>query len=130
MINTIKKRISNMEHKQIDNQKTLILISNDRIGQGDDELGLKLMANFLGNLKEMGSDLWQLLFLNSAVKLTTEGSKTLKALQNLESEGVILTVCTTCLNHYDLLDKKQVGTATTMPDIISALQFADKVITL
>jgi len=119
-----------MESKQKDNQKTVILISNDCIGHGDNELGSKLMVNFLKNLKEMGSDLWQILFLNSAVKLATEGSEALQALQKLETEGVILLVCTTCLNHFNLLDKKEVGAAATMPDIISALQYADKVITL
>ena len=50
--------------------------------------------------------------------------------QALEQSGVRLLVCGTCLNHFQLLEAKQVGETTNMLDIVTAMQLADKVITL
>ncbi len=109
---------------------TLILVTNDKMGHGDDELGSKLMVNFLKNLNEMGTDLWRLIFLNNGVKLATDEADALSVLQRLEADGLHILVCTTCLQHFNLEDKKRVGSATNMPDIVNAMQFADKVITI
>ncbi len=111
-------------------QKILVLIGTDRMGTGDDVLGQKLLANFIGTLKEMGRELWCLVLLNAGVKLSVAGSEVLASLQELEREGVMLLVCGTCLNHFQLLEKKQVGETTNMLDIITHMQLADKVISL
>lgn len=111
-------------------QKILILISRDVLGSGDDALGTLLMLNFLRTLKEMGSTLWRLVFVNAGVKLTIQGVETLPILQELEKAGVSILVCGTCLNHFGLLEKKQCGQTTNMLDIITSLEVADKVITL
>ena len=55
----------------------MVVCASDRLGFGDDALGLKLMANFLRTLKEMGDELWRLVFVNNGVKLTIEGSDVL-----------------------------------------------------
>ena len=49
-------------------QKIMVMVATDRIGHGDDELGTKLMTSFLTTLKEMGVDLWRLVFVNNGVK--------------------------------------------------------------
>jgi selenium metabolism protein YedF len=100
------------------------------MGRGDEELGGKLMINFLKTLKEMGTDLWRLVFVNNGVKLTLEDSEILPDLQTYEKEGLHILVCGTCLNHFGLLEKKQVGETTNMLDIVTAMQLADKVINL
>jgi selenium metabolism protein YedF len=100
------------------------------MGRGDDLLGGKLLFNFVNTLKEMGTDLCRLIFLNGGVKLTVEGSESLPALRELENDGIHVLVCGTCLNHFGLLEKKQVGETTNMLDIITALQLADKVISV
>ena len=41
----------------------------------DDAVGSKLMVNFLRTLKEMGGELWRLVFVNNGVKLTIDGSE-------------------------------------------------------
>ena len=110
-------------------QKTLIMITKDTLGQGDDQLGALLMLNFLKTLKEMGDALWRLVFVNSGVKLTIEGAEALSVLQELESQSVSILVCGTCLNHFGLLEKKRVGVTTNMLDIVTSLEVADKVIT-
>ena len=51
-------------------QKIMILPATDRIGFGDDELGQKQMLSFIKTLKEMGPELWRLVFVNNGVKLT------------------------------------------------------------
>jgi selenium metabolism protein YedF len=111
-------------------EKILLLIARDRIGRGDDRLGASLMQNFIKTLKEMGPDLWRLVFLNAGVKLTVEGAETVTVLKELEDEGVSILVCGTCLNFYDLLEKKQVGETTNMLDIVTSMQMAGKVISL
>ncbi|MBN1850566.1 MAG: sulfurtransferase-like selenium metabolism protein YedF [Deltaproteobacteria bacterium] len=109
-------------------QKIMVMVATDCMGHGDDELGAKLMASFLKTLKEMGNDLWRLVFVNNGVKLTIEGSNVLPVLKEFEDQGVMILVCGTCLNHFNLLDKKQVGQTTNMLDIVTAMQLADKVI--
>lgn len=107
-----------------------VLVATDRMGTGDDVLGKKLMFNFIATLKEMGSELWRLILVNAGVKLAVEGSESLPALMELDREGVHILVCGTCLNHFDLLEKKQVGETTNMLDVVTALQLADKLISL
>ena len=109
-------------------QKTIILISKDKLGTGDDFLGGQLMLNFLKTLKEMGKSLWRLVFLNSGVKLTIEGAEALPLIQELAGQGVSVLVCGTCLNYFGLLEQKKVGETTNMLDIVTSLQVADKVI--
>ena len=111
-------------------RKIMILAATDRLGFGDDELGVKLMLSFIKTLKEMGPELWRLVFVNNGVKLTVEGSPSLADLKALEHSGLTILVCGTCLNHFNLLEKKQVGQTTNMLDIVTAMQLADKVISV
>lgn len=111
-------------------QKILIVIGTDRLGRGDDFLGERLLLNFLGTLKEIGPELWTLVFLNAGVKLTCRGTPVLADLQELAARGVNLLVCGTCLNHFQLLEQKQLGETTNMLDIVTHMQLADKVITI
>jgi selenium metabolism protein YedF len=113
-----------------DGKKIMIMCATDRMGFGDDVLGRKLMINFLRTLKEMGSELWRLVFVNNGVKLAIDGSEALGDLQELERAGLTILVCGTCLTHFDLLEKKKVGVTTNMLDIVTAMQLADKVINL
>ena len=111
-------------------KKIMIMVANNCMGHGDDELGLKLMVSFLKTVKEMGRELWRLVFVNNGVKLTVEGSSVLSVLKELEDGSIHILVCGTCLTHFDLLDKKQVGETTNMLDIVTAMQLADKVINI
>jgi len=111
-------------------RKIQIVVTTDRMGHGDDSLGAGLLINFLKTLKEMGPELWCLVFVNGGVRLTVEGSPALPILQDLAGDGVRILVCGTCLNHFKLLDKKQVGETTNMLDIVSGMQLADSVITV
>jgi selenium metabolism protein YedF len=116
--------------RQTDAKKIMVMCATDRIGFGDDALGLALMVNFLRTLKEMEDELWRLVFVNNGVKLTIEGSEVLEDLRQYEKDGLKIMVCGTCLNHFNLLERKQVGETTNMLDIVTAMQLADKVINI
>lgn len=117
-------------HPAPEKKKIMVMIATDRMGFGDDELGKKLAVSFIRTLKEMGDELWRLVLVNNGVKLTIGGSEVLDVLQDYAKEGLTILVCGTCLNHFKLLDKKQVGETTNMLDIVTAMQLADKVISL
>ncbi|MBU0734673.1 MAG: sulfurtransferase-like selenium metabolism protein YedF [Proteobacteria bacterium] len=119
-----------MEKPMEETKKIMVMVATDRMGHGDDELGRKLMSSFLTTLKEMGNELWRLVFVNNGVKLTTERSDMLPILKDLENDGTHILVCGTCLTHFKLLDKKLVGETTNMLDIVTAMQVADKVISI
>lgn len=111
-------------------KKIMVMVCTDRMGYGDDELGLKLMINFLKTIGEMGDELWRLVLVNNGVKLAVIDSGVLDVLKKLESEGIHIMVCGTCLTHFNLLDQKRVGETTNMLDIVTAMQLADKVINI
>ena len=118
------------ENHETGQQKIMFMVGNNSLGHGDDELGSKLMLNFLKTLKEMGDELWRLVFVNNGVKLTAGDAEVLAALKEYEEQGIHIMVCGTCLTHFNLLDKKQVGETTNMLDIVTAMQVADKVINI
>jgi selenium metabolism protein YedF len=111
-------------------RKIMVMVTNDCMGHGDDVLGRKLMVSFLKTLKEMGEELWRLVFVNNGVKLTIKGSDVLSIIQEHDRAGIHILVCGTCLTHFNLLDEKEVGETTNMLDIVTAMQLADKVITI
>ncbi len=109
-------------------EKILVFIPSDAIGQGDPELGQRLMLNFISTLDELGSDLWRIVLVNSGVRLSVEGADALDPLKALEQRGVSILVCGTCLEFYDLLQQKGVGETTNMLDIVTSMHLATKVI--
>lgn len=110
------------------NSGIVAFITADTIGKGDDELGAKLMFNFLATLPEIGSDLWRIVLVNGGVKLACQGSPCLEKLQALAAKGVTVLVCGTCLDFFGLLEKKAVGQTTNMLDVVTSLHIAGKVI--
>jgi selenium metabolism protein YedF len=111
-------------------QKTLVLMATDNLGKGDDGLGRHIVVNFLKTVKEMGTNLWRLVLLNGGVKLTAADSEALPFLQELAGKGLGIMVCGPCLKTFNLYEKNQVGEVTSMMDIVTSMQMADKVISL
>ena len=118
------------EKQDAEKKKIMVMVANNCMGHGNDELGSKLMVSFLKTIKEMGDELCRLVFVNNGVKLTIAGSEVLSVLKEYEKDGLYILVCGTCLTHFNLLDKKQVGETTNMLDIVTAMQLADKVINI
>ena len=109
---------------------TVIQITNDGMGKGDLALQHKLITKYL-ELIQLNENLPNVItFYTDGVKLVVDGSPALEQLRVLESKGVRLIVCSTCLDHYGLTDKVKIGIVGGMTDIIEAQVKADKVITL
>lgn len=111
-------------HKKV----TVTVISSNVMGNGDDELGGILIKGFLYALSQMETHPDTILFYNGGAKLTTEGSVSLEDLKKMEEEGVEILTCGTCLKHYGLMDKLQVGKVTDMYTIAERMMGADKII--
>jgi intracellular sulfur oxidation DsrE/DsrF family protein len=109
---------------------TVIQITNYGMGKGDPALQLKLIGKYLELILANENLPNVICFYTDGVKLVTEGSPVLEQLHALESKGVRLIACSTCLEYYNLIEKVQVGIVGGMPDIIEAQVKADKVITL
>jgi intracellular sulfur oxidation DsrE/DsrF family protein len=112
------------------NNSTAILITRNGMGEAEAGLQQKLMNIYFTMLEENELLPGAICFYADGVKLVVEGSPVLDILHKLESKGVHLIVCSTCLQYYGLTEKVAVGIAGGMHDIILAQWMADKVITL
>ncbi len=114
----------------VDRDSVTIVINNNGMGVADTALSHKLVTTFL-NMLDLDDRLPEAIcFYAEGVKLAVTGSLVLEELQSLADKGVELIVCTTCLNHFELLDELKVGTAGGMKEIVAAQWRTAKVITL
>ena len=109
-------------------KETVVLITSDRFGTGDDRLGGILMKAFLNTLWDTTPRPARIIFINDGVRLTTEGSDVLDALALLAEAGVGLFSCGTCLDYYNLREKLRAGQVTNMKATVEALTAAGKII--
>jgi selenium metabolism protein YedF len=115
-----------MEAKGNDN--IVVYINSNLMGVGDEELGRILMGAFLKTIIGAEPQPKKIIFINSGVKLATEGSEVLESIIEMEKKGIEILSCGTCLNFYGLKEKLRVGVVSNMYDIIESLVEADKVI--
>jgi len=110
---------------------TVFIFNSDGMGRTQDQ-GLRelLAGKFLQILVEADSLPKAICFYTDGVRLACEGSPILGELEKLEARGVHLVLCNTCLNRLGLDDSVRVGIVGGMPDIITAMTTADRVITL
>lgn len=116
------------ESVQSEHGNTIVVVSSDRMGSGNDELGKVLMKGFLFAVTQLETLPKAMLFYNGGATLTAEGSDSLEDLQNMEQQGVEIMTCGTCLDYYGLKEKLQVGTVTNMYSIVETMNGADKII--
>jgi selenium metabolism protein YedF len=102
----------------------VIVVSADTMGRGNDELGYVLIRAFLHTVVLQAEKPNVMIFYNTGVKLTAQGSEVLEDLKQLESEGVQLLVCGTCLNYFEIKDKLAAGTVSNMYDIVETMSRA------
>ena len=108
----------------------ILLVTSDRLGEGDDELGRLLMRNFIHTLLETVERPDRILFLNSGVLLTVQGAETIEALSALADLGVDLASCGVCLDFYKKKDQLAVGKTTNMFSTAEQLLGAASVVRL
>ncbi|MFV0376791.1 MAG: DsrE family protein [Mangrovibacterium sp.] len=111
-------------------KNTLIQLAHYGMGEGDEQLGLLLLSNYLHLLNEEAELPQVIVFYNAGVKLICTGSPVLNNLDALQKKGVRLLACKTCLNHFNLINERKTGIEGTMMDIIELQKVAKKVINL
>ncbi len=99
----------------------VLLIASDRLGEGAEELGRLLMKNFVITLLDVERTPDRMLFVNTGVFLTTEGSEVIEALEKLANRGVEILSCGVCLDFYHRRDKLMAGSVTNMFTIAESL---------
>ncbi len=111
-------------------KSTLLQITHAGMGMGNDTLGLQLISNYLKLIYEERQLPSFITFYNEGVKLLCGDSPIINILKNIEIKGVKLIACKTCLNHFNLTSKIEVGITGTMADIVNLQVSTTKVINL
>lgn len=106
----------------------LAVLSANTMGTGDEKLGKALMKAFVFALTKQDVLPETILCYNTGAYLTCEGADTLEDLKLLESEGVTVLTCGTCLDFYGLKEKLAVGGVTNMYDIVERLESAASIV--
>lgn len=107
---------------------TVVVLSSNAMGTGDDELGRALMNGFVFALTQLDHFPDTVLLYNGGAKLSTGDAPTVKDLKALEEAGVEVLTCGTCLNHYGLTEQLAVGSVTNMYEICSRMASAGRLV--
>lgn len=109
--------------------KHVIAIKSNRMGHGSDELGEILIRAFINTIQEVQPLPEAVIFYNSGIEFALKDSPVLESLQELESMGVTIIVCGTCVQHFNQKENVAVGTISNMYDILETLSRASHVVT-
>ncbi len=106
----------------------VVQVTGATMGAGDDELGALLLRSFLKTQAQLDRQPDTIVFYNRGVFLCCEGSPLVDDLRALESAGVEIIACGTCLNFFDLVDRLAVGRVTDMLEIAGRLAGAGSIV--
>ncbi|MFZ5591037.1 MAG: sulfurtransferase-like selenium metabolism protein YedF [Bacillota bacterium] len=112
------------------NEAPVYLVTTNVFGQGAPDLGQTLMKSLMVTLVESDPVPKALLFLNSGVFLTCQGSPVLEQLKKLLQKGTTIISCGTCLDYYKLKEKLAVGRIGNMLEINQFLTSPGQTITI
>jgi hypothetical protein len=107
--------------------RTVVIVGQDRMGHGDQELGRKILATFLRKATTI-RELEAIVFWNTGVHLLRAGSPILAELSILARNGVDLLPCSTCVEHFGM--ELALGEPSGMDSILREIDRAEKVVTL
>lgn len=86
----------------------VVMIGQNKMGE-EEELGKILIKSFIYTVRETEPYPKAMLFYNSGVKLTCEGSEVLEDLKYMEEKGVQIISCGSCLDFLHLKENLRVG---------------------
>ena len=107
---------------------TFLYLNSDKMGEGNPELGKKLLKSFLSELAESDVVVNMVGCVNSGINLTTEGSEVIDSLKVLEEKGAMIASCGSCLDFHDQREKLLIGSIGTMNNVIEIMVNAKKII--
>ena len=111
-----------MEEEKIETEKDILLIISSDVMGKDEELGKVLMKGFFETIKVTKEIPHTIFFLNTGVKLTTVNNEIIPILKELESMGVEIFSCGTCMKHYSLESELKVGFRGTTNHIVEGMK--------
>lgn len=109
---------------------TVLVFTRYGMGDAPEALRLNLAIKFLTLIHDSGVLPSKILLYTEGVKLVCQGSPVSTLLKEMETAGVELVLCKTCLDYFKLGEKVEAGIVGGMPDIIEAMRTAPKVISL
>jgi selenium metabolism protein YedF len=115
---------------EVSSAPRVLVVSSDAMGRGTPELGSILIRSFFHTLGEVEPLPQTVVFFNSGVKLTCEGSPVLDDLRALETEGTEMLVCGTCLDYFELGKALAVGQVSNMYAIAETMLGAGSMVNL
>jgi len=105
-----------------------LYLNSDKMGDGDPQLGRKLMKSFLTELATSNIHIDAIGCVNSAINLTTEGSDVIDIFKTFASRGVRIATCGTCLEHYGRKDALLIGEVGSMDMTVKIMASAEQII--
>ena len=108
----------------------VLLVTSNRLGTGDDELGEALLFKFLNELAGTAVMPERIMFLNSGVKLVADDSPAVPQLKRLAAAGVEILACGTCVEWFELGEHLAAGRQTNMTSVVAQMTTASKVVSL
>jgi selenium metabolism protein YedF len=109
----------------------VLVVPSEYMGRGEhNELGHILVRAFFHTLSEVQPLPQSIVFFNSGVKLTAQGSPVLEDLEALAKQGIEILACGTCLEYYGLKERLAVGEISNMYTIAETMLGAGRVVKL
>jgi selenium metabolism protein YedF len=109
----------------------LLVVASEFMGRGEhDELGAILMRAFFHTLGETRPAPSTIVLINSGVKLVVEGSPVVEDLLALQSRGVEVLACGTCVGYYGVRERIAAGEVSNMYTIAEKIMSAGTVVNL
>ncbi|MFK4785112.1 sulfurtransferase-like selenium metabolism protein YedF [Fusobacterium sp. MFO224] len=121
-------KLEEKKEKEKKEEKIVVVLASDVMGEGDKELGDVLIKGFIYSLTEMETLPKTIVMYNKGVMLSTVNNNTIEDLKKLESMGVEILSCGTCVNYYGIQDKLKVGSLTNMYTIVERQMKATKIL--
>lgn len=106
----------------------VVVLSANVMGIGDEKLGKALMKAFVFALTKQDALPETIVCYNTGAYLSIEDADTLEDLKILESEGVNILTCGTCLDFYGIKEKLAVGSVTNMYEIVETMENARSIV--
>lgn len=105
-----------------------LYLNSDKMGEGDPELGRKLLVVFLEKLAASDVPVDMVGCVNDGIRLTTEEGPALASLQVLAARGARIATCGTCLDYHGKREALRIGEVGNMDGTVAIMATAERII--
>ena len=104
--------------------KDAVIVAREGMGEGDGDLALLLLRRYLRQDLESDDPASRYVFYNGGVKAALLDEEVNGFLKRLEERGCLVLLCGTCLDHYGLTGKMNVGRNACIGDVRESMAMA------